>query len=85
MIFININKIVMIIINHGRVISRFPYSTSEHKCRWRLDVQVSEMKSIAFILQSIIFWDKAHYTQNDNYALKDDAQRKMEIQHKSKR
>ena len=40
------------------------------------------MKSITFILQSIIFWDKAHYTQNDNYALKDGAQRKMETQHK---
>ena len=36
------------------------------------------------ILQSIIFWDKAHYTQNNNYALKDGAQRITETQHKSK-
>ena len=34
---------------------------------------------------SIIFWDKAHYTQNDNYATTEGAQRRMETQHKSKR
>ena len=34
---------------------------------------------------SIIFWDKAHYTQNDNYALEDGAQRRVMTQHKTKR
>ena len=31
-------------------------------------------------MQLIIFWDNAHYTQNDNYALTSGAQRKMETQ-----
>ena len=35
--------------------------------------------------QSIIFWDKAHYTQNDNYALTEGAQRRTETQRKSNR
>ena len=39
---------------------------------------------MTFILRSIIFWDKARYTQNDNYAIKEGAQRQNETQHKSK-
>jgi len=50
--FININKIVMIIIKHDRVVSRLPLIVEQNinakaplKFKWILDVKISKVKA----------------------------------------
>ena len=63
--FININKIVMTIIKHGRVVSRLPLiCTAKHKCPGTSEVQEKTRSknikdtSIKIIPQLTVSWDK---------------------------
>ena len=85
--FININKIVMTIIKHDRVVSRLPLIVEQNinvkaplKFKWRLDVKISKEKHHSYTADNRIL-GQAHYTKNDSYALEEVLKERMTTQH----